>query len=111
MERREKDIAPVELQFCLNLHLLWTFLACPPFPLAFWIPSFSSAGKYGQQTAARDRIQEVVPYSKPDVWQQNVDEEAERKGAGKDNLEQLGERNRALLYHAHDRNSGRKRML
>lgn len=50
-------------------------------------------GKRWQQTAARDQIQEVAPCSKPDVWQQNMDEEAERKGAGTDNLEQLGERN------------------
>lgn len=93
VERKQRDIAPVEIWFCLNLHLLWTFPACPPFPLAFWIPSLSSVGKRWQQTAARDRIQEVAPCSKPDVWQQNMDEEAERKGAGTDNLEQLGERN------------------
>lgn len=86
----------MEIRFCLNLHLLWTFPACPPFPLASWIPSLSSVGKRWQQTAARDQIQEVAPCSKPDVWQQNVDEEAERKGAGKDNLEQLGERNGAV---------------
>lgn len=96
VEKREKDIAPVEIQFCLNLHLLWTFPACPPFPLAFWIPSLFSVGKHWQQTAARDQIQEVAPCLKPDVWQQNVDEEAEREGAGKDNLEQLGERNGAV---------------
>lgn len=93
MERREKNIAPVEIWFCLNLHLLWTFPACPPFPLACWIPSLSSVGKHWQQTAARDQIQEVVPCSKPDVWQQNMAEEAERKGVGTNNLEQLGEKN------------------
>ncbi|PKU46578.1 hypothetical protein llap_3135 [Limosa lapponica baueri] len=86
------------------------FSACPPFPLAFWIPSLSSVGRRWQQTAARDQIQEVAPCSKPDVWQQNVDEEAERKGAGKDNLEQLEERNRAvcpmpMTEEAKDKNS------
>lgn len=67
------------------------FPACPSFPLAFWIPSLSSVGKCWQQTAARDQFQEVGPCSKPDVWQQNVDEE-EMKKARKDDLEQMEEK-------------------
>lgn len=74
------------------------FPVCPPFPLVFWLSSLSSVGKHWQQTAARDQIQEVGPCSKPDVWQQNVDGEAKTKEAGKDNLDQMREKQQIELF-------------
>lgn len=110
VERKEKDIAPVEIGCCLNLHLLWTFPASPLFPLTFCIPSLSSVGNCWQQTAARDQIQEVASCSKPGVWQHRTEcgwgVGGERSWKG--NFEQP---EWSCLSHARDTGSGRTRTL
>lgn len=68
------------------------------FPLPFGshpCPLWESAGS---RQLLGIRSKKWGPCSKPDVWQQNVDEEAKRKEAGKDNLEQMEEKQQMELF-------------